>query len=66
MNRAWGHFRTITQHKRLVMQGCFRAGLYRQGITHDLSKFSPSEFCVGVRYWTGKRSPNAGERQEKG
>ena len=66
MNRAWGHFRTITQHKWLVMQGCFRVGLYRQGITHDLSKFSPSEFCVGVRYWTGKRSPNAGERQEKG
>ena len=66
MNRAWRHFCTITHHKRLVLQGCFRVGLYWQGITHDLSKFSPAEFCVGIRYWTGKRSPNAGERQEKG
>ena len=66
MNRAWQHFKTITHHKLLVMQGCFRVGLYWQGITHDLSKYSPSEFCVGIRYWTGKRSPNAGERQDKG
>ena len=66
MNRAWRHFRTITHHKRLVLQGCFRVGLYWQGITHDLSKYSPAEFCVGIRYWTGKRSPNAGERKEKG
>ena len=66
MNPFWGHLRTINHHKWLVMQGCFRVGLYRQGITHDLSKYSPSEFCVGIRYWTGKRSPNAGERQDKG
>ena len=66
MNPFWGHLRTINHHKWLVMQGCFRVGLYRQGITHDLSKFSPAEFCVGIRYWTGKRSPNAGERQDKG
>ena len=66
MNSAWRHLRTITHHKRLVLQGCFRVGLYWQGITHDLSKFSPTEFSVGIRYWTGKRSPNAGERQEKG
>ena len=66
MNPFWGHLRTINHHKWLVMQGCFRVGLYRQGITHDLSKYSPSEFCVGIRYWTGKRSPNALEREEKG
>ena len=66
MNRAWRHFCTITHHKRLVMQGCFRVGLYWQGIAHDLSKYTPAEFSVGARYWTGKRSPNAGERQEKG
>ena len=66
MNRAWRHFKTITHHKRLVLEGCFRVGLYWQGITHDLSKYTPAEFSVGIRYWTGKRSPNAGERQEKG
>ncbi len=66
MNRAWQHFKTITYHKWLVLKGCFRVGLYWQGITHDLSKYSPTEFSVGVRYWTGKRSPNAGERAENG
>ena len=66
MNRAWQHFKTITHHKWLVLKGCFRVGLYWQGITHDLSKYTPAEFCVGVRYWTGKRSPNAGEREELG
>ena len=66
MNPFWGHLRTINHHKWLVMQGCFRVGLYWQGITHDLSKYSPSEFSVGIRYWMGRRSPNAGERQEKG
>ena len=34
---AWKHFRTITYHKYLVMKGCFAVGLYRQGLTHDLS-----------------------------
>ena len=66
MNSFWGQFRAITHRKRLVMQGCFRVGLYWQGITHDLSKFSHPEFSVGIRYWTGKRSPNAVERQEQG
>ena len=32
-----GHFETITRHKLLVMKYCFECGLYRQGLTHDLS-----------------------------
>jgi len=66
MNKAWQHFKTITQHKRLVMEGCFKVGLYRQGIMHDLSKFSPAEFMVGARYWQGNRSPNNAEREAIG
>ncbi len=62
-----GHFKTITYHKWLVMKYCFRVGLYRQGLLHDLSKYSPSEFITGVRYYQeGRRSPNAAEREEKG
>lgn len=61
-----GHFKTITYHKWLVMKYCFQVGLYRQGLMHDLSKYSPSEFLVGVRYYQGTRSPNAAEREEKG
>lgn len=64
--KPWQHFKTITKHRWLVMLGCFRVGLYRQGLTHDLSKFSPTEFWQGVRYYQGYRSPNAAEREDKG
>jgi len=64
--QPWKHFKTITHHKWLVLQGCFRVGLYWQGLTHDLSKYSPTEFWTGARYYQGTRSPNAAERAEKG
>ena len=62
----WKHLKTITRHKWLVMQGCFQVGLYWQGLTHDLSKYSPTEFGIGLRYFQGNRSPNAAERDDKG
>ncbi len=64
--KPWQHFKTITRHKYLVMCGCFRVGLYLQGLTHDLSKYSPTEFWVGARYFQGNRSPNGAEREIKG
>ena len=64
--KPWQHFKTITKHRWLVMLGCFRVGLYRQGLTHDLSKYSPTEFWTGARYYQGNRSPNAAEREDKG
>ena len=63
---AWHHFVTITRHRWLVRQGCFRVGLYWQGLTHDLSKYSPTEFWVGAKYFQGDKSPNGAERQDKG
>ena len=60
------HLCTVNRHRWLVMCGCFRAGLYWQGLTHDLSKYSPAEFWVGVKYYQGTRSPNAAEREDKG
>ena len=63
---AWKHFKTITTHKLIVMEGCFKVGLYKQGLLHDLSKYSPEEFRIGVRYYQGDKSPNAAERMEKG
>ena len=66
LRKAAGHFRTITKHKVLVGQLCFKVGLYRQGVAHDLSKYAPAEFMVGARYFTGKRSPNDGERRDIG
>lgn len=64
--KAWQHFRTITHHKLLVMQGCFKVGLYWQGLVHDLSKYTPTEFLVGARYYQGNKSPNGAERKDKG
>lgn len=62
----WGHLKTITAHKALVRKYCFRVGLYRQGLLHDLSKYSPTEFLVGAKYFQGDRSPNEMERLDTG
>ena len=48
------------------MKECFKIGLYKQGLTHDLSKYSPTEFLVGCKYYQGNRSPNNAEREETG
>ena len=66
MSNLWGHFRTITTHKLRVMKYCFKVGLYKQGLLHDLSKYAPVEFIPGIRYYQGTRSPNEMERLEKG
>lgn len=64
--KAWQHFKTINHHKFLVMKGCFRVGLYKQGFLHDLSKYSPTEFLVGCKYYQGTASPNNREREVRG
>ncbi len=64
--KAWKHFKTITRHKIQVMKGCFKVGLYRQGLLHDMSKYGPTEFLVGVQYYQGNRSPNNAEREAIG
>ena len=66
MGNAFGHLRTILHHKNLVRKGCFRVGLYKQGMLHDMSKYSPTEFLVGVKYFQGDRSPNNAEREARG
>ena len=45
---------------------CFRVGLYRQGLLHDLSKYSPTEFIPGCVYFQGNRSPNVAQREATG
>ena len=54
--KFWKHFITVTRHRLLVCQGCFKVGLYWQGLTHDLSKYSPTEFLVGAKYFQGTRT----------
>lgn len=63
---AAGHFKTITKHRHAVIAHSKKAGILFQGLFHDLSKYTPTEFFAGVKYYTGKRSPNEGERREFG
>lgn len=60
------HFRTITKHRHAVIKHCFKAGIGFQGLFHDLSKYTPTEFIPGVIYYQGTRSPNEGEREAIG
>ena len=61
-----GHLKTVHRHRALVRKYCFRLGLYWQGLTHDLSKYTPVEFFPGVKYFTGTRSPNDAQRYKYG
>lgn len=61
-----GHSRTVREHRRKVFEHCVKAGIPLQGLLHDLSKYSPTEFLCGVRYYQGTRSPNEGERDAYG
>ncbi len=57
------HLKTVGQHRHEVMKNCFKCGLYRQGLTHDLSKYSPAELFVSIRYFQGTRSPYMYEKE---
>ena len=61
--RFFGHLRTVHKHRAMVRKLCFKCGLYWQGLTHDLSKYSPTEFWNGVKFYTGTKSPHVGERE---
>ena len=64
--RFFGHLHTINQHKFIVMSLCFKCGLIKQGLKHDLSKYSFEEFWPSVRYFQGNRSPITYEKEIKG
>lgn len=66
LQRFCGHFNTITTHRHRVIINCFKAGIFWQGLKHDLSKYSPTEFLQGVKYYQGHRSPNEAEREDIG
>lgn len=61
-----GHLMTVCKHRHEVFKNCVKAGIPVQGLLHDLSKFSPMEFMLGVMYYQGYRSPNEGERERYG
>ena len=62
----FGHLKTITKHRHMVIRHCFKVGIGFQGLFHDLSKYSPTEFLVGIKYYRGYISPNDVDRAENG
>lgn len=60
------HFHTITKHRFMVFKHCVRCGIIYRGLVHDLSKYSPTEFIPGARFYLGDRSPTESEREKYG
>ena len=63
MSHPFLHLRTVIRHRHKVLLHCIRAGIGWQGVFHDLSKFSPTEFIPGAKFFQGNRSPNEQERE---
>lgn len=67
IKNAIKHFIVITHHKLVVFKLSIKAGIPFRGLVHDLSKYSPTEFINGAKYFNqGKGSPIALEKKEKG
>ena len=62
----WKHFKTVMKHKAVVYHECKACGIRWQGIIHDLSKFSRTEFAPSARFFQGDKSPIEAEKAEKG
>lgn len=57
------HFSMITRHRHKVIAHCFKAGIPWQGLWHDMSKYSLTEFIPGIKCYMGDKSPNEKERE---
>ena len=66
LKNIWLHLRKIQTHRKWVCRYCFMAGIPWRGITHDLSKYSPTEFWESVRYYVGIGSPINEAKKDKG
>ena len=49
------YLRYILRHRWYVMVECFKFGLIKRGLLHDLSKFLPSEFLPYAKFFYGKK-----------
>lgn len=56
LKSIFGHLKTVLTHKYWVFVYCCKLGIPWQGITHDLSKFSWTEFSESVKYYQGGKS----------
>ncbi len=57
IKKFFGHLHTVNTHRFRVFCLCFKVGIPLQGLIHDLSKYSPTEFLEGAKYYAGTYSP---------
>ena len=60
------HLKKVLIHKIYVAHYCFMCRLYLQGLLHDMSKFSFTEFFESVKYYQGNISPIDACKKDKG
>ena len=66
IKNAIKHFSLITHHKWIVFKLCCKVGKPWRGLLHDLSKYSPTEFLEGVKYYVGSHSPITEAKKQVG
>lgn len=66
LRNFFGHLQTVNKHRFKVFCLCCRVGLFWRGFVHDLSKYSPTEFLEGVKYFSGSYSPIMNCKRERG
>lgn len=57
MKNLFKHLNIVRTHRKYVRRACFKMGLYWQGLTHDLSKYSITELLIS-KYYIGTKSPH--------
>ena len=61
----WTYFKYIIEHKKNVGIECLKMGMPIHAITHDLSKFLPSEFIPYAKFFYSKdRAKNYSTKDE--
>ena len=60
------HLHTVNTHRYKVFLLCCKVGIPLQGLLHDFSKYSPTEFWEGVKYYQGDYSPIHNCKKENG
>ena len=64
--KAFTHIKTIIVHKHFVFKYCVLTGIPIRGILHDLSKFSPAELFLNIKYTEKGTSPVAIQKKKFG
>ena len=58
------HLWVVIKHKHNVTKYASKLGIFWTGLFHDMTKFTPTEFGLSVKYFHGKKSPTIIERAD--